>query len=296
MKHSPKEYVLVTRPWSFPASAMPVIVSLAWLFARHQSVNPWIGLWTLLTIIIVHAAGNVWSDYFDFKSGVDRDDTYGVKILTSGQFQPKEIMRISIVLQLAALVSGIALVCATGSTLLWIGVAGILLSLCYPPLKYMALGDVVIYLCYAFLPMTGVTFICTGAIQWDVLWLSAPVGLITIAILHANNTRDIETDRRAGISTLAMMMGQTTSAVLYCAEVLIPFFWMLLLAVLGIVSWWTSLVWLVFPLSMKNVRTMMSYRQGGVAAFARLDEASAQLQLAFSLLLSVGLLLSHYLG
>ncbi len=296
MKHSFKDYVLATRPWSFPASAMPVIVTLACMFAGTGRINWWLGLWALLTIVVVHAAGNTWSDYFDYKKKVDRPDAFAVPTLVSGQFQPKEVMCLSIILQTVSLLSGIGLVLATGLPLLWIGLAGIALSLLYPPLKYMALGDVVIYFCYAFLPMLGTSFIVTGTVVWPMLWLSVPVGLITISILHANNTRDIETDGAAHIKTFAMILSRPVAAVLYCVEVMVPFLWMTALVVFSVCPWWTMLVWLVFPMAMKNAAVMMGYKKKGVASFAGLDQASAQLQLAFSLLLSIGFVLSHFVG
>lgn len=296
MKHSFKDYVLATRPWSFPASAMPVVVTLACMFAVKGSINWWMGLWTLLTIVVVHAAGNTWSDYFDYKKKVDRPDAFAVPTLVCGQFQLKEIMRLSLFLQTIALLSGVGLVLATGLPLLWIGLAGIALSLLYPPLKYMALGDVVIYFCYAFLPMLGTSFIVTGVVVWPMLWLSVPVGLITISILHANNTRDIETDGEAHIKTFAMILSRPVAAVLYCAEVIVPFLWMTALVIFGVCPWWTLLVWLVFPMAMKNSVVMMGYKKNGVASFAALDQASAQLQLAFSLLLSIGFILYHFVG
>ena len=64
---------------------------------------------------------------------------------------------------------GLALVALTGLPLLYIGIAGIALSLLYPHLKYHALGDLVIILCYSVLPMTGTSFIVSGAIHWPVL-------------------------------------------------------------------------------------------------------------------------------
>lgn len=291
MKHSAKDYLLATRPWSFPASAMPVTVTLAWLFYTGAQPDWLLGLWALLTIIVVHAAGNVWSDYFDYKAKVDREDTYGIKTLTSGKFLPREMLTLSIALQVVALLSGILLVCATGIDLLWIGLGGVLLSVLYPPLKYAALGDLVIYLCYGLLPILGTSLIATGTIHWQALWLSIPVGLITISILHANNTRDIETDRRAGIKTLAMLLGSRTSAFIYCAEVIVPYIFVAALAAAGVFPWWSMLVWLTLPMCIINVKMMMGYKTGEVATIANLDEASAKLQLSFSLLLSVGLLI-----
>lgn len=294
MKHSLKDWILATRPWSFPASSMPVLVTLFWLLANGHEVNWLLGLAALVNIIFVHAAGNVWSDYFDYKKGVDRDDTYSVQTLTSGKFTQQEVLRLSIILQVVAIVMGITLVCLCGVTLLWIGLVGIALSLCYPPLKYVALGDVVIALCYSVLPMTGTSFVASGAIHWPVLWLAVPVGLITIGILHSNNTRDIETDRRANIHTFSMLTGRAFAAGVYDFEVLFPYLWMLLLCVLGKTEWWTMLTWLSLPLALQNVKTMAKWKTGGIAAFANLDEMTAKLQMAFSLTLIVGLLLSYF--
>ena len=93
-KHTLKDWFLATRPWSYPASAMPVFVTLAYLQWLGCDVNWFTGLWALLNIILFHAAANTWSDYFDFKKGVDREDTIGGVSLTSGAFCPKEISRV----------------------------------------------------------------------------------------------------------------------------------------------------------------------------------------------------------
>ena len=129
MKHSLKDWVIATRPWSFPASSMPVLVTIAWLFHNGIMDRWWMGLLSLINIILVHAAGNVWSDYFDFRKGVDAADTYGVRILVDGQFTPREVLCLSVTLQVLAVAMGIMMVCLTGLPLLWIGLIGIALSL-----------------------------------------------------------------------------------------------------------------------------------------------------------------------
>lgn len=102
-KHSFKDWMIAVRPWSFPASAMPVVVTLAYLFWMKEDINWANGIWALLNIVVFHAAGNTWSDYFDYKQGVDMKDTFGAKTLTDKMFTPKEIYRLSLVLLLAAL-------------------------------------------------------------------------------------------------------------------------------------------------------------------------------------------------
>lgn len=293
-KHSFTDWVLATRPWSFPASAMPVIVTIVWTWSQGFSVNWWFALWALVDIVVVHAAGNVWSDIADYRSGVDAADTFGVQTLVEGRFTVEEFRRLSLVLNCIAIAGGLTLVYLTGWPLLVIGAIGIALSFCYPRLKYIALGDVVIALCYALLPMTGTSFIVSGVIHWEVLWLAVPVGLITVAILHANNVRDIETDQRAGIHTFPLLTGRSFGAKLYAFEVLFPFLWLSGLMAFGLVSWYVLIAFAALFIAFKNARTILNYEQGGKESYANLDERTAQLQLIFSLLLVVGLAVGRF--
>lgn len=122
--HSFKDWMIAVRPWSFPASAMPVVVTLAYLFWMKEDINWANGIWALLNIVVFHAAGNTWSDYFDYKQGVDMKDTFGAKTLTDKMFTPKEIYCLSLVLLLAALAGGLGLLWRTGFPLLYIGLGG----------------------------------------------------------------------------------------------------------------------------------------------------------------------------
>ena len=202
-----KEWIIAVRPWSTPASAMPIIATLAFLFWKGAEINWIYGVWALAGMILFHYAGNVWSDWFDYRKKVDADDTFGAKTLTTGMFTPKEIMGLAIGLLVAAVACGLGLAAMTGLPLLWIGLAGAVCTVLYPLLKYNALGDLDILLTFAFLPTIGTSYAATGAIDWNVLLIALPVGLITDGILHCNNTRDIATDKRAGINTMAMWLG-----------------------------------------------------------------------------------------
>lgn len=295
-KHTFKDWLTAIRPWSFPASAMPVAVTVGYLFSAHADIDWTNGVWALLNIIVFHAAGNTWSDYFDFRKKVDADDTIGVRTLTSGLFAPKEILVLSLSLLAVALAGGIGLLLRTGLPLLYIGLAGAACSVFYPFLKYHALGDFVIFAAYAFLPMLGTVYVCTLDFDWSVLYLAVPVGLITVAILHCNNTRDIDTDRRADISTIAMRLGGRVSVWLYCIEILLPYVWLTVCAVAGLFPLWTLLVWLTVIPAIMNVRTAVSYFSDGSGAIARLDEATAKLQLLFSLVLGVSFVIAGLLG
>lgn len=293
-KHSFKSWILATRPWSFPASTMPVLATLAYLHWMGVSVNWLIGLWAIVNIIVFHAAGNTLSDYFDYIKGVDSNDTIGGMSLTSGEFQPKEIRTLSLVLLVIASASGIAIVATTGLPTLYIGIAGFLLTVLYPWLKYHALGDIDIFLTYSLLPILGTSFVATGNFHLQALWLALPIGLITVGILHSNNARDIEHDRRANIKTFAMLVGEKVSAIIYCAEVIIPFIWIAGGCIAGLFPWWSLLVLPALKPAIDNASKAMRFPKEGAEQLWGVDEMTAKLQLIFSLLLTLSLFIATY--
>ena len=291
-KHPFGHWVIAVRPWSFPASAMPIIVTLAFLFWKGADIHWGFGVWALINMILFHVAGNVWSDYNDFKKTVDREDTHGAKTLTTGMFQPEEIRNLAIAVFAIAAVGGVGLVALTGLPLLWIGLAGAALTLLSPVLKFNALGDFCILMTFAFLPTLGTAYVTTGIVDWSVLWIALPVGLITDGILHSNNTRDMVPDKRAEIKTLAMGLGAKASAIMYGFEVLFPFAWIAVCSIMGIMPLSTIVIFLTLPVAMGCSQTMMKSVKSGCSIIADLDVRTANLQLMFSVLLSAALIAS----
>ena len=287
--------MIAVRPWSFPASAMPVIVTTAFLFWRGYDISWGFAIWALLNIIVFHAAGNTWSDYFDFKKKVDADDTFGAKTLTTGMFDPKEIKTLALTLTAVAVAGGLALMALTGLPLLWIGLGGVLCTLLYPYLKFNALGDLVILLAYAFLPTLGTSFVATGAVLPTVLIIALPLGLITDGILHSNNTRDMETDARAGIKTMAMALGTKSSAILYGFEMLFPFLWIGVCSIAGFMPIWTVAAFMTLPVAIACAQTMKNSVSAGSQLIADLDVRTANLQLMFSFLLTVAFVVARFI-
>lgn len=295
-KHTFREWLFATRPWSFTASGLSVVVVLAYLEWQVGGVDWTNGLWAVGAIILFHAAGNTWSDYADFRCGVDTADACCVDTLTSGRFTPAAIRNLSLGLLAAAVLAGLGLMFRTGWTLLWIGLGGLLCTLCYPPLKYRALGDAVILAAYALLPALGTSFVAIGRIDVRVLWIALPVGLLVDAILHANNTRDMRSDRRAAVRTMAQGLGVRGSVVLYSLETLLPFAWVLLLVPANVFPCWSLAAVGLLPVALRNSRMMRGFREeGDVAAIATLDQLSAQLQLLFCLVMTLSLLLDGWI-
>lgn len=292
-----KDWLFATRPWSFTASALSVVVVLVYLEWLTGAVNWANGVLAIVGIILFHAAGNTWSDYFDFRSGVDTvEGAISVDTLKGGLFRPEQIRNLSLGLLVPGIIIGLWLLFTTGWTLLWIGLGGVICTLFYPHLKYRALGDLVIVLAYGLLPALGTSWVAVGEIDWRVLWAALPVALLVDSILHANNTRDAKTDRKADIRTMAMGMGVRASAILYVLEQLFPFAWVVLLIPFGIFPWLSILVTFIMRFAINNARSMREFKEtGDVVTIADLDQRSAQTQLLFAVVLSLSFVIDMLL-
>lgn len=295
-KHSFKEWVAATRYWSFPVSSMPVIATFAYLFSKGILPLEWrsllVFLLSVVGVIVLHSAGNLLSDWADYRSGVDNEQAYAVPNLVFGHFQPVEYLRMSIVLFVLGCIIGGGVVLLSGPAVLLVGAAGVLLTVLYSFLKYHALGDLDIFIIFGILTVLGSTAAATGAIVWDALVLSVPLGIITVSVLHANNTVDIETDGAAGIKTFAMLLGAKASSILYRVYMVLPF---LCIVVSVCVGWLhpLALICLIAAVpAWKNFAQASQFAQKGLDAMKGLDQGSAQMQLVFSGLLSLGLLVA----
>ncbi|MDE6715440.1 MAG: prenyltransferase, partial [Muribaculaceae bacterium] len=193
-----------------------------------------------------------------------------------------------------ATVCGVLMIFCTGITLLWIGLGGVLFTLLYPYMKYRALGDLVIAINYAWLPVWGVSFVTIGTIDYSVLIPAIPVGMITIAILHANNTRDVFNDANASISTLAMQLGHSMAAKLYAFWVLAPFVFVIICVATTLFPAWTLLSLFAFPVALSNAKTMLGSSSDNLTALSNLDERTSQLQLMFSALFSISFIIASF--
>lgn len=296
MKHSVKDWIFVTRFWSFSVSAMPVVVTFFYLCSRQLVVinfNSIINfLLSLIGVVVLHAAGNVLSDWYDYRKGVDNEKAYATPYLVFGKFMPSEYLKFSLSLFVIGICIGLFLVLRTDWFLLILGVIGVGLTALYSFLKYHAFGDLDIFVIFSVLIIAGTSYTTLGYIELQALILSLPIGIITVSVLHANNTRDMQSDAAAGIKTLAMLLGTTISYRLYIAYMLIPFVSIVAFVIAGLISPFALISLIAFLPAFKNIKSANLVAQNGNAAMVGLDQASAKLQLVFTGLLSIGFLIA----
>ncbi len=286
-------YGKAVRPFSFTATLAPVLLGA--LLAPQLS---WalLGL-TLLGTLLAHAGVNVISDYMDWRRGADTWRVLGSsRVLVDGLLSPRAHRNFGIVLLALAGLTGIWLVLQSGPAIWYLMAAGAALGVFYtvPPigLKYRALGDVAVFLAFGPLMALGAYYVQTGALDLRPVWLSIPIGLLTIAILHGNNYRDILEDRQAGYRTVAGILGPRGSAWYYTALVAGAYALTVFFVLTGWLPLWSLLVFLTLPTAVRNIRVAFNHAR---VSFSFLDLLTAQLHLYFSAALLAGIALARWM-
>jgi 1,4-dihydroxy-2-naphthoate octaprenyltransferase len=211
------------RYFSFTASAIPILIgsSIA-LVDRTFDAFPFIIM--LLASIACHAGANLANDYFDHTKGIDTQESLGPsKVIQQNLLSPSEVRRGMLVAFAIATVLGLVIVAESGWPILALALASLAVAVLYTggpkPLGYIALGEVTVLTFMGPVMVCGAYYVMADQVTWSAVLASLPIGLLVAAILHANNIRDIELDRKAGKITLATLLGKKGSDVEYAALV-----------------------------------------------------------------------------
>lgn len=290
-----KIWFLATRPWSFTMTAISVGVGGA-LAALAGAFDPWLFLLTLVGAVCVHGATNLINDYFDYKSGVDRPGApttlYRPHPLVEGLISPNGVLGVSLGLYAIAGVIGVYLIWLTGLGLLWFVLIGAIASFFYTasPIKYkyIALGELSVFLMWGPLMVGGTYFVQTGSLSPNAVLISLPFGLLVALVLLANNLRDIDYDGSVGIKTLGTLLGQRKTLHLYQGLILLAYLAVVALIALKILSPWGLLVFFSAPVAFRLIRTMQQQIPNDA------DARTAQLDTLFGICLVLGLLLEKF--
>lgn len=288
---------LSLRYWSLPASSVPVsVAAMVLVLVDGVTFSALHFLLCMCGVLAAHCAGNLANTYYDFKSGCDTQHHADDRTLVDGLLLPAEVKNLTILFLVLGLSTGGYFIAIRGTACALVVLVGLLLCLGYSAtptnLKHKGLGDVVIFLCFGPVLTAGVTIALVGEVFISTILFCLPAAFITMAILHANNTRDIEADKRVGGVTVASMLGVPSSFLLYKLLLALPYAVCALLAMV----YGKPLLLLVFLslfISLDLLRDFQDYRDGrrpGAVCMRLSPQKTAQFGLWFGVLMMGGLL------
>ncbi len=183
------------------------------LLNADETFSIWKAALAILGSVFFLAGTNFVNDYFDDRKGADGEGSLGMAgFIQRGLLTPKAVLTAGFVCFGAGAVIGIVLCLASGWELFFIGLASGLAGFLYTGwplhLAYIGLGEVVVFFFMGPIIVMGASFVQVEQFTWEAFVASLPIAFLVTAILHANNLRDIEVDRKAGKRTIATVIGR----------------------------------------------------------------------------------------
>jgi 1,4-dihydroxy-2-naphthoate polyprenyltransferase len=281
------DWVQGARPRTLPAAIAPVVAGTG-AAAEADSVVWTRALLSLVVSLALQVGVNYANDYSDGVRGTDTGRVGPVRLVGSGLAAPRTVLAAAVAAFAVAAVAGLLLAALTTWWLLLVGGLAIVAAWTYTggpnPYGYRALGELSVFVFFGLVAVLGTTYVQVGQITWPALGAGIGVGAFACAILVANNLRDVPTDAVAGKRTLAVVLGDARTRVLYVG--LIALGYAVVLA-LGAVLPWTLLALLSVPLAARPVALV---RRGvsGTALIPVLRD-TGRLELAYAVVLAIGL-------
>lgn len=195
---------------------------IAGLLAWRDGYFTWLP-WLIVTLglFIAHGANNLLNDYTDFSRGVDENyyfrTAYGVHPLVQGFWTKKQQLARFAISGILAVSAGVYALFYTDFSPIILGLFafGALILIFYTwPLKYLGLGELLIFLIWGPVMILGVYLVLSRG--WvETAWLTAlagcSFGLSVVSINIGKHIDKSEADRAKKVGTLPVRIGEKAS-------------------------------------------------------------------------------------
>jgi len=203
---------------------------LAWRDG-HFAWLPW--LVTTLGLFLAHSTENLLNDYIDFTRGIDEDNyyrsQYGVHPLVHKFWSKKDWLRWFLTGGILATLAGLFILIYTSFSPIVIGLIaiGAFMILFYAyPLKYLALGEIVIYVLWGLLIVPGIYTVLAGRFTpnlGNVVLTGLAFGLGFGSFNWGKHIDKLSADKIKGVGTLPVRLGEKAARYVNIATLVLAY-------------------------------------------------------------------------
>ena len=290
---------LATRVPFLTATIVPVLLGA--VIARADGFSAW---WlTVLALIggsAIHLGLNVANDVSDATSGADEANVNptmfsgGSRVIQYGLVSLKAMRWTSIACYAVGIAIGLFLAATSGWDLLWIGAAGVFLSVFYtaPPFRLVhhGLGEVAVALGFGPIMVLGSYYVVAERLTFEAFYASLPVALLIMLVLYVNQIPDRFGDAKAGKRTVVVRLSKPAIITGYAVSVAAAYLLVIAGVIFDLMPVWTLLSLVTVPIAFQVYKALGSHYDSPYELMSGMGK-NIQLHLFTGLLLIVGYVL-----
>src|SRR6266571_2992722 len=297
-----------TQPHSFVASLVGVALGTAIAWDHRRTFDLAVLILAAIGVVCLHAGTNMSNDSIDFQRGVDdlpphlvSPFTGGARVLPDAAVSLEAHRRVWIGFFAVASVIGLVLAITrpNGWILLLLGAVGGVIGVFYtlPPLalQYHGVGEIAVAIIFGPIVVLGSYAVQTGALGWEPLLASIPLGLLVAAFLLVNEMPEHETDPRGGKRTIPARIGLEKSVRLYEILAGSALVFLAALSILQIVPW-IAVIGLVAVLPLRRAFAILRLHYREYPAHIPANAATIQAVLLLGVAMTAAYLVAAQAG
>lgn len=238
------DWIAGARLRTLPLAIAPVIIGTgaATLIDGPGVYHPVRAVLCLLVAVFLQVGVNYANDYSDGVRGTDAYRVGPSRLTGSGRAKPRTVLTVALLFFALGALAGLTLVILTQHWwVLLVGAAALAAAWFYTggkrPYGYFGLGELFVFVFFGLVATAGTTYMLTGEVNQEAWYGAVAAGLIACAVLMVNNIRDIGPDKQAGKRTLAVLIGNVASRIVFCVFLLVPFGILAVMAVFYPIAW-----------------------------------------------------------
>ncbi len=238
------DWIAGARLRTLPLGISPVIIGTgaATLIDGPGVYHPVRAVLCLLVAVFLQIGVNYANDYSDGVRGTDQFRVGPSRLTGSGRAKPRTVLAVALSFFALAALAGLTLVILTQHWwILLVGAAAIAAAWFYTggkrPYGYYGLGELFVFVFFGLVATAGTTYMLTGSVNQEAWYGAVIAGLIACAVLMVNNIRDIVPDKQAHKRTLAVLIGNVASRIVFCVFLLVPFGFLAVMALFYPGAW-----------------------------------------------------------
>ena len=289
-----KMLFLASRPWSF---IMTLLSSTIGLLLASQTGTYDLILFPLVVVglLAFHGAANMINDLLDVRYGVDRYNSptskYRRHYLLAGEISVSTFLYEILFFYIVVISITFYLTLIRGWIIPVLTALGLFFTYAYSgepfKLKHKPLGEISAFIVWGPAMTTGTYYVLTSHFSLAPLYASIPIGMFVALVLFANNLRDINYDKEAGVKTLAVLLGAKRALSFYKYFLFSIYLSLIFLVVFKIYSVYTLIAYITLPKAIRLVKTF--YEKVPDAA----DPITAQQAFNFGILIILGMIIGQ---
>ncbi len=236
------QWLIVSRISAVALTFFAGIITLLLTIKLHN-FNLWQFLLVFIGLLAAHSFNNLFNDYVDHRKNVDKAGyyraEYGTHLFASGFSSNLQKALFLIIPGLIGLFCATFLIISSNNDIaIWLLVLiGVIFVLFYTwPLKYLALGEVSVFVVWGLLMIPGGYYVISGSFDSNVFLTSIAYGLSVTAVIFGKHTDKIVADTKAKIYTLPTLIGEKASRFIANIVMILPYLILLFQIINGFYS------------------------------------------------------------